>query len=103
MSFLRGVIAAIAAIVIIGFAIANRESVTVGFDPLPFAVGVPLYAVVLVALALGIVIGGTVTWLRGHRWRRLARELGDRVTRLERERRRLEEKAGDGHPSLPVE
>ncbi|MGL5736150.1 MAG: lipopolysaccharide assembly protein LapA domain-containing protein, partial [Beijerinckiaceae bacterium] len=59
---------------IILFAVANRSAVTVSLDPFSsgapqIAYQVPLYAVVLLAMALGILAGGAATWLgqRPHR------------------------------------
>ena len=62
------------AVVLIAFAIANRAPVTVRFDPLPFAIDLPLYAVALIGIFIGLVSGGIMTWLRGGRWRKQARE-----------------------------
>jgi hypothetical protein len=35
----------------------------------------PLFAVIIVAMILGVVIGGIAAWLRQSRWRRTARRL----------------------------
>lgn len=73
------------AIVLIAFAIANRAPVAVRLDPLPFAIDMPLYAVGLTGIFIGLLAGGVMTWLRGHRWRKLARELQRDNEQLERE------------------
>jgi len=75
------------AVIIIAFAVANRQVVTVSFDPFsanaPAAeVTLPLFALVILLLIIGVLIGGLAVWLRQGRWRQAAR-------RLERELQRL--------------
>lgn len=47
---------ALAALVVV-FATANRDTVTLSLFPLPFVADIPLYLLVLIALFLGLVIG----------------------------------------------
>src|SRR5262245_45537832 len=66
------------AIVLISFAVANRQSVTVSFDPFDrtdpaFSVALPLYALILALVIAGVVVGGVAAWLRQGRWRGRAR------------------------------
>jgi uncharacterized integral membrane protein len=75
------------AIIIIAFAVANRHEVTVSLDPFgtsaPAAsLTLPLFALLILVLIIGVVIGGSAAWLRQGRWRRAAR-------RLEREAKEL--------------
>jgi uncharacterized integral membrane protein len=68
------------AVVIIAFAVANRRIVTVSLDPFSTdqpaaAVTLPLFALVIVLVILGVVIGGAAAWLRQSKWRRTARQL----------------------------
>jgi uncharacterized integral membrane protein len=79
---LRKIVAAIVlvplAIIIIAFAVANRETVTVSFDPFggdePAAtVSLPLFALVILLLIIGVVVGGLASWLRQGKWRGAAR------------------------------
>jgi len=93
---IRKIIAAVIlvplAVVIIAFAVANREVVAVSLDPFsaehPAAsLTLPLFALVIVLLILGVLIGGIATWLRQSKWRRTAR-------RLEREIADLTSKSG---------
>lgn len=88
---LRKIIAALIlvplAIIIIAFAVANRQGVTVSFDPFngsaPAAsLTLPLFALVIALLIIGVVIGGTAAWLRQGRWRRTARRLEREVKEL---------------------
>jgi hypothetical protein len=66
--------------VLVAFAVANRNAVTVSLDPFSkaepaVAVTLPLYQLVFAILILGVVVGGVATWLGQGGWRRLARRL----------------------------
>jgi uncharacterized integral membrane protein len=65
-------------VVLVIFAVANRHEVRVSFDPfnsndpsLSFAL--PLFLVIIAAVILGVVAGGSATWFGQRRWRRAAR------------------------------
>jgi uncharacterized integral membrane protein len=75
------------AVVIIALAVANRQPVTVSLDPFsadrPAAsVTLPLFALVIVLLVAGVLIGGMASWLRHGKWRRAARRLEREAARL---------------------
>jgi lipopolysaccharide assembly protein A len=70
-------------LVIVGFALANRAPVDVSFAPFPIQVELPVYAVFLLGLVLGGLIGGSAAWLGGHRHRRDARRMRNKVWVLE--------------------
>jgi uncharacterized integral membrane protein len=81
---LRKIVAAIIlvplAAVIVAFAVANRQLVKVSFDPFSAhepaaAVTLPLFALVIFLLIVGVLIGGLASWLRHGRWRGTARRL----------------------------
>jgi uncharacterized integral membrane protein len=87
---LRKVVAALIlvplAIVIVAFAVANRQIVTVSLDPFSSnepaaAVTLPLFVLIILLLVIGVLIGGVAAWLRQGKWRgtarRLERELAD--------------------------
>lgn len=87
----RKIIAAIIlvplAVVIIAFAVANRQIATVSLDPFsaehPAAsLTLPLFALVIVLLVIGVLIGGIASWLRQSKWRRTARRLEREVADL---------------------
>jgi uncharacterized integral membrane protein len=68
------------AVIIIAFAVANRQAVTVSFDPFSaahpaYAVTVPLFVLLFVVLILGVIVGGIAAWLNQSAWRRTARKL----------------------------
>jgi uncharacterized integral membrane protein len=90
-TLIRKIIAAVIlvplAVVIIAFAIANRQIVTVSLDPFsaehPAAsLTLPLFALVIVLLVVGVLIGGIAAWLRQSRWRRTARRLEREIADL---------------------
>ena len=63
------------AAVIIAFAVANRQTVTVSFDPFSsaspaYAATLPLFIVIFAVLILGVLIGGIAAWIRQRKWRR---------------------------------
>jgi lipopolysaccharide assembly protein A len=73
------------AIVLILFAVSNRETVSVGFWPLPFLVDVPLYLVCFLSVVIGALIGVAIAWMAGHGKRRELRARRRRIEALERE------------------
>jgi uncharacterized integral membrane protein len=78
------------AVVIIAFAVANRQWITVSFDPFSstspaYAATLPLFAFIFVSLILGVVIGGAVVWIGQAKWRRTARKLDNDVRVLHQE------------------
>lgn len=81
------------AIVAVLFAISNRETVTFALWPLPFTLEAPLYLATLVALVIGIVVGGLIGWLGQHGSRRRARVQADRAEALDRELREARARA----------
>ncbi len=93
------------AVVIVAFAVANRQTVTVSFDPFsaehPAAsMTLPLFALVIALLILGVMIGGAAAWLRHGRWRRAARRLERELGKL-RQELDLHKRAAGAAPSVP--
>lgn len=87
---LAGLIGIPLALLIVAFAIANRQDVTLGLDPFAretpaLAFEVPLFAVILVSLMAGVLIGGVASWSRQGKWRKEARRRREEVMRLEAE------------------
>ena len=92
MRYLSWIITIPVAIIIVSFAVTNREAVTLGLFPLPFELTLPIYIVVLVPLAVGIILGGLIAWFSAGRHRQRARERGAEVERLSSEVRRHRER-----------
>ena len=68
-------------VVLVGFAVANRQAVTLSFDPFSstspaYAITLPLFIVVFALLILGVIVGGTAVG-GGQRRIRSARRLLD--------------------------
>ena len=77
-------------VIIVGFAVANRQAVTVSLDPLSsanpaYAATLPLFILIFIILILGVLIGGFAAWLRQGKWRRTARRLDNDMRVLHRE------------------
>jgi uncharacterized integral membrane protein len=77
-------------VVIIAFAVANRQSVTVSFDPFSstspaYAATLPLFALIFVLMILGVLVGGAAVWIGQAKWRRTARKLDGEVRALHQE------------------
>ena len=86
------------AIVIVMFAVANREVISVSFDPFDtaqpaFALKMPLFMLIFALVTLGVVVGGIAAWLRQQKWRTRARraeaEARDLRARLDSQPSRL--------------
>ena len=92
MRYLIWLVAIPVALVVIAFAVANRDPAMVSFSPLPFVLDIPLWAVVVGAVLFGIIVGGTIRWLMDHRWRRLARVRGRRLRAVEKDAALLRDK-----------
>lgn len=78
------------AIVIVMFAVANREIITVSFDPFnstapALAFRMPLFILIFLLVGVGILVGGIAAWLKQHKWRARARLAEADVRRLRAE------------------
>ncbi|MGI6854920.1 LapA family protein [Mesorhizobium sp. 1B3] len=67
------------AIVLIALAVANRGVTAFTLDPFnpgnpALTVQLPLFVLLFAAVALGLLVGGAVTWWKQGRYRRLARQ-----------------------------
>ncbi len=75
------------ALVAILFAIANRQAVTVYFDPFgtqseDLSLTAPLFLIVILAIMLGVLLGGVAAWLVQGKHRRAARRARAEADRL---------------------
>ena len=82
-------------VLLTALAVVNRIPATLVLDPLGgadphLAVDVPLFLLMLGALAFGLLIGGLATWLGQSKWRRMARQRGQESTHWRRQADRLE-------------
>ena len=84
------------AVLMIGFAVANRGLVAVSFDPLPVMLSLPLFLVVFLGAFLGLLAGGLVVWIRDRRLRQQLRRQRRELRRLEDELARAKGGRGNG-------
>ncbi len=89
MAFLKLILVVPLAFILLAFAFANRDWVTVAFDPTGYValppVQVPQYAVMFAAAALGALAGGFLTWVGQGRHRRALRAAEAEAQRLRQE------------------
>ena len=90
------------AIIMIAFAVANRQIVTVSLDPFSgsdsaLALTLPLFVLIILLLIIGVLIGGLAAWVRQGKWRSAARRLERQAQAL---RKKLE--AHEGTASGPA-
>ncbi len=78
------------ATILVAFAVANRQTVVVSFDPFDsvnpaYAAPLPLFMLIFVLVIFGVILGGAVAWFGQMRWRWAARraENENRELRLE--------------------
>ena len=76
---LRWIIGLPIAIVVVSFAIANRQWIRISLDPLskdaPFAsLEIPLWALFFCGIFFGLIAGWIACWLAQGKWRRSARD-----------------------------
>ena len=85
------------AVVIIAFAIANRQVVSISFDPFSdpetsaALLTAPLFILLFLTLIIGVVIGGVATWFTQGINRRRARHAEDEADRWRAEAQRARE------------
>jgi len=89
--FLKALVLIPLAVVILAFAVVNRETVTFTLDPLGFTesaltFSLPLFALAFLLLIAGVVVGGVAAWLGQHKWRRAARQFEAEAKALRAER-----------------
>ena len=94
------------AIVLIVFAVANREIVTIAFDPFDsthpaFALKLPLFILIFVLIGIGMITGGMITWLKQHKWRARARRAEAEARALRGEIDALKEYADGARSGAP--
>jgi putative membrane protein len=78
---LRWLVSLLVLALLLVFALANREPVTVW----PLGLRLPLAILVLICLLAGFAFGMVVAWIGGRHWRRAARHQARQVAALERE------------------
>ena len=98
LRFVKALLLLPVAVLVVLLAVANRAPVRISLDPFSqdapeFATEVPLYAVIFAAVMLGVVIGGTATWLAQGKHRRARRQYRRETQHLKTETERLRAQA----------
>ena len=75
-------------VILVAFAVANRQTVTVSLDPFSstapaYTVTLPLFVIVFALLIVGVIVGGTAVWFGQRRIRRARRRLDAEVATLQ--------------------
>jgi uncharacterized integral membrane protein len=94
------------ALILIALAVANRQTVTVSFDPFDrvepaFSIALPLYMLILALVIAGVIIGGVAAWLRQGKWRGRARVAESNARELRVENDQLKHRDGSGLAGAP--
>ena len=79
-TFLKALILVPIAVLLVLFAVANRQWTSISLDPFAsdppvLAIALPLFLAILGAVIVGVVIGGIAAWIGQRKWRRAARRL----------------------------
>jgi uncharacterized integral membrane protein len=99
------------ALVLVALSVANKQAVTVSFDPFSagapaFALRAPLYLVAFALVIAGVIIGGIAAWIAQGKWRRAARhgqaELRDARNEIDGLRRDLAAREPASPARLPL-
>ena len=99
------------AIVLIGFALANRSMVTVSFDPISaespwFALNTPLWTVLFTGIFIGLVVGWVAAWINQGKWRKAAHsartKLDDEIAKKRAMEKRLNLMDDQDKPGTPA-
>lgn len=78
------------AVVVVVFALANRELVVIDIWPLPLSLEQPLFLFILGSFLVGFLVGTVTMWISAGRYRRRARVARNRVAQLEHDVRLLQ-------------
>jgi uncharacterized integral membrane protein len=83
MRLLNSIVAFLIGLLVVLFAVSNRQRVTLEIWPLPYQLSLGLYAVILLALLMGFAAGAIGAWMVGGTRRREHRRLKRQLRSLE--------------------
>ena len=106
VGFLKALILFPVAVIVVLLAVANRGPVLLSFDPFTrgqpdLSLTLPLFALILASVALGVVLGGVGSWIAAGRQRRERRVSARELNRLKAEADRLRTSLVQNRPALP--
>jgi hypothetical protein len=96
------------AIVFISFAVANRQTIVVSFDPFDQAnpalsFSMPLFVLILMLMIAGVIVGGIAAWLKQGKWRWRARIAEAQLRELRAENDELRRSESASKPGVPMQ
>ncbi len=80
-------------VAVVVFSISNRTVIKVDLWPLAYIVELPVFAIMLVSLLFGFVLGGVIAWTSGAKNRSKARSVARDATSARRELSALRQEA----------
>jgi uncharacterized integral membrane protein len=83
--YLSWIITVPLAVIAISFAVSNLMPVQLSLWPLPFFIEAPAFALVLVTLVVGFLLGGFTVWVGQHGHRKAERKHQSRADKLQKE------------------
>ena len=94
----RAIILIPLALLIVAFAVANRQTVAFTLDPFGISTTAlnfqaPLFALSFALVIVGVILGGIATWLKQSHWRRAARTLDAETRKLRNDNEQLRRRA----------
>jgi uncharacterized integral membrane protein len=108
MGFIRWILGFFIAAAIAVLAVSNRHTISISLTPVTGSFEIPLYSVVLMALAAGFILGALTVWMNGAPVRRMKRRQRRHIKELEKQLEAVNENAlgngppADFFPALPV-
>lgn len=85
MRYLSWLITLPLTVIAISFAVSNLMPVQLSLWPFPFFMEVPAFALVLVTLVFGFLMGGLTVWVGQHHHRKAERQHQSRADKLQKE------------------
>ena len=93
MAVIRWIFALPIIVICVYMALSNRESIDFIYSPLNEPISIPLYYLLLLALAIGFVLGAILTWINGGKTRKERREQKKTIKSMQKELDSLHKKA----------
>ena len=93
------------AVLLILFSVANRSEVQLSLDPLnaetpAFAVNLPLFVVIFLALLMGMLLGGFLVWMSQGKHRKALREKSYEASQLKQENQATGQNSKTSRPEI---
>jgi uncharacterized integral membrane protein len=96
---LRLIPALVVVLILVLFALSNRQDVSLGFWPTDYAVQAPLSVAILLGMAVAFFLGAALVWVDKLGLRRRARRAEAKVARLQAQLDQMEVRQNTPNPS----